>query len=509
MSSAATAAPAAPRSFGEEHFGKAYLGDKRRTRCLVDLANRFARHPGGTLPEKCQDPNALRRCYDLMNVPAVTHDAVLQPHIQRTIAKVQQQSGVVLYVHDGSELDFSHVEALHDQLGQIGSGSGRGYQGLNSLAVLPQDHRALGIVSQILYKRPEVLKNESRAQKRDREDRESLLWLKAVDNIEQASECYRRLEAAEASDGPLVVDVIDRGGDTFEFLDYEDRLGRHFLIRSEHNREIAVGHDEVAAQQARTRDDAKKVLRLHDHLRTLPEQGRRTIHLSDRPERPARQAVVAITWAALLVYPPAKPRGNHRSKLLVCWGVRVWEPNPPPGVEAVDWYLLTNVAVGDVKQAWEKVDWYTCRWVIEEFHKGQKTGCAIEKPQFEKAERLEPMVALLSVVTLVLLGLRSDSRDETVQDQPATERVDKEYVEVLSGWRYKERRALTVREFYLALARLGGHQNRRKDRPPGWIVLWRGWTQLQAMVEGARAVRCPKKASSEPNAANRCLPRTE
>jgi Transposase DNA-binding len=508
MSYPAPAAPGAPLSFGEEHFAKAYLGDRRRTRCLVDLANRFARHPGGTLPQKCQDPNALRRCYDLLNVAAVTHNAVLQPHLQRTIRAVQQQSGVVLNLHDGSELDFSHVEALHDQLGQIGTGSGRGYQCLNSLAVLPQDHRVLGIVSQILYKRPQVPKNESRPQKRAREDRESLLWLQAVTNIEQASERYQRLEAAEASDRPLVVDVIDRGGDTFEFLDHEDRLGRHFLIRSEHNRQIALGHDQAGAPPARAADAAKKVLRLHDHLRTLPEQGRRTIRLSDRPERPARQAVVAIAWAAVRVYPPAKPRGNHRSQPLVCWGLRVWEHNPPAGVEAVDWYLLTNVAVDNAQQAWERVDWYRARWVIEEFHKGQKTGCAIEKPQFEKAERLEPLVALLSVVSLVLLGLRSASRDERVQEQPATEWVDQEYVEVLSGWRYQERRALTVREFYLALARLGGHQNRRKDRPPGWIVLWRGWTQLQAMVAGARAIRCPKKAPLEPPGADRCLPLT-
>src|SRR5258708_3963480 len=81
-------------TFGQEHFGQAALGDKRRTRCLVDLADRFARHPGGTLPHKCKDPRALRRCYDLMNVPAVTHPSVLEPHVQRTLALVGQQAGV-------------------------------------------------------------------------------------------------------------------------------------------------------------------------------------------------------------------------------------------------------------------------------------------------------------------------------------------------------------------------------------------------------------------------------
>ena len=60
---------------------------------------------------------------------------------------------------------------------------------------------------------------------------------------------------------------------------------------------------------------------------------------------------------------------------------------------------------------------------------------------------------------------------------------------MFGAWRYQESRPnLNVYEFYYALARLGGHQNRKHDPPPGWLVLWRGWTQLQAMVDGVRAV---------------------
>ena len=40
----------------------------------------------------------------------------------------------------------------------------------------------------------------------------------------------------------------------------------------------------------------------------------------------------------------------------------------------------------------------------------------------------------------------------------------------------------------MALARLGGHQNRKGDRRPGWIVLWKGWMALQHMVDGAEVV---------------------
>jgi hypothetical protein len=473
-------------TFGEEHFGEAYLGDVRRTRSLVDQANRFFRHPGGTLPHKCKCPNALRRCYDLMKVSAVTHKAVLEPHVRRTLRLLHQQQGVVLLLHDGTELDYSGLKSLHPELGQIGNSFGKGYECMNSLAVLPEGRTVLGLVGQLLHVRPRVPKEETQVQRRDRESRESLLWLRAVDGVAEADRRCRRLDGSgsPAAAGPLVVDIADRAADTFEFLDHEDLLGRKYVLRAQHNRGIRVGHD---GQGRRTL--------LHDHLRSLPEQGtRRQVDLAGRDQRPARQATLAIAWAAVEVLLPENRRGNYRNQPLKVWALRVWEPEPPPDVEVVEWFLLTNLPVETVRHSWDKVEWYCCRWVVEEFHKAQKTGCNIEDPQFTKAERLQPMIALLSVVAAMLLNLRDLSRDERLSELPATEVLDEEFVDVLSGWRYGELRPLTVREFFRALARLGGHQNRKCDGQPGWLVLWRGWIDLQRMVTGARAARAPRAA---------------
>jgi hypothetical protein len=113
----------------------------------------------------------------------------------------------------------------------------------------------------------------------------------------------------------------------------------------------------------------------------------------------------------------------------------------------------------------------------------------IENPQFATEERLQPTIALLSVVALTLLNLRDTSRRADAKTRPATDVISVEYVEVLSGWHYKQARTdLTIHEFFYALARLGGHQNRRHDKQSGWLVLWQGWT----MLLGAQAV-CRKK----------------
>ena len=456
-------------TWGQENFAEARLRDRRRTRSLVELADRIRQHPGGSLPDKFSDPKALNRCYDLMNTAAVTHAAVLQPHRRRTFELMRQHDGVVLIIHDGTELDLTGHAALRDELGQIGNGHGRGYICHNSLAVNPIDRSAFGLVNQILHVRDTVPADETVAQKRQRATRESLLWLRGVDT----------LEAAPA--GKLWVDVCDSLCDTFEFYDHDGPFGRKYVVRAWQDRWVVVGHDHGGTRAM-----------LLGQARSLPEQGRRPLHVPSRDGRPGRDTVVAVSFGAMLLPVPRKPVGVHRQGLLAVWVVRVWEVDPPSDVEEpVEWFLLTNLLVGAVEQAWEKVDWYTCRWVVEEYHKCQKTGCAIESPQFTTAAAMQPMIALLSVVAVALLNLRELSRRAETKGLPASRLLSEESVAILSGWRYGERRPLTVEEFFLALARLGGHLNRQKDRLPGWLVLWRGWTKLHLMVEGARAAAQP------------------
>ena len=93
------------------------------------------------------------------------------------------------------------------------------------------------------------------------------------------------------------------------------------------------------------------------------------------------------------------------------------------------------------------------------------------------------------MVAVWLLQLRDISRRPDAHTLPATEIFSPRLVEVLSVMRYQQRRTdLTVHEFCFALARLGGHQNRKRDHQPGWLVLWRGWTKLQLMEQFAAAL---------------------
>jgi len=378
---------------------------------------------------------------------------------------MRRHHGVVLIVHDTTELDYTGITTLQ-AIGQIGNGSHRGYLCHNSLAIDPGTREVLGLPNQILFCRPKVEKGETRDECRQRATRASRLW-------KQGSEAI-----GPAPEGHLWVDVCDRGGDLMEYLDHKDGPWQAYVVRSKHNRWVEI---EQAGQAVRCK--------LHGLARSLPELGRRWIETSTHPGKPARTVLVAITSGPVTLLPPRQPRGEYRGVPLKARVIHVREINPPPGVEPVEWILLTNVPARSFEEGGERVDWYARRWIIEEYHKAQKTGCSIEDLRFTSEQRLEPVIALLSVVALSLLQLRGASRREDAKTRPAIEVVPNVQVAVLSGWRFGVvRMDLTVHEFYYALARLGGHQNRRHDHPPGWIVLWRGWTKLQSMVDGATAV---------------------
>jgi hypothetical protein len=454
----------AQTSFGTTHFGTAVLGDRRRTERLVQIADSIYRHPGGTLPHKLHRPSDYKAMVRLMNRREVTHAAVLRPHHERTLSQMRQAAEPVLVLHDTTELDYSGLTSIRD-LGPIGNGGCRGLLCHNSLAFDPQRHEVLGLAHQILHRRVKG-KGEGVRAKRQRKTRESRLWVDGLQAI------------GPAPPGQRWVHVADRGADSFEVLAQVMAAGQEFVIRSHTSRSIWAGHE--ARGQRR---------RLHAYTASLPLQGQREIVVPARAGVKKRHAVVGVAFAAVLIRPPHVKRGEYVKRPLPLWVVRVRELNPPRGVTPVEWVLLTNVPVSHEAEAWQRVDWYACRWVIEEYHKAMKTGCATENLQFTTSQALEPMIALLSVVAVTLLQLREASRRPDAQTRPATDIVDVRYVAVLSAWRCKKMsRDWSVHEFFYALARLGGHQNRKRDHRPGWLILWRGWMDLQHMVDGAEAV---------------------
>ena len=461
----------AQQSFGEQHFGHAELGDRRRTKRLTSLVDQMGARPGGSLPQKFRNPADLQAFYRLMSKDDVTHDAILAAHRQTVLENIREVNGPVLVLHDSTELEYTKRRSLN-RLGQIGSGKRRGYITHNSLAVNPKNKEVFGLCNQILHRRAKVSKSETRAQRSKRKSRESLLWLKGTEPM-----------PADWN----IVDVCDRGADTSEFLTHEMESGRRFVIRSSHERCILLGHGDP---------DTSEPAKLKQFVTTLEQTGTWALQVTSKSElksprrkgkkkrvnRIKREATMAVGFAPIQIAHSKRRNGEPTMKM---WVVRVCELDPPRGQERLDWTLLTNEPVLTFEDAYRVVGWYECRWIIEEYHKGMKTGCRIEDLQFTDEDRLQPAIAVLSVVTLTLLQLRQAARAPDAETRKATTVIGRSYVEVLSLWRHQKIKIdWSVHDFYFALARLGGHQNRKHDHPPGWQVLWEGWKELLPMVFG-------------------------
>lgn len=469
--------PVLDSSFAALHFGEAQLGDVRRTRRLVRAAEVLARHPGGTLPQKFQDPAALDAFYRLANRPEVTHRAVLEPHRRRTLRLIRATADPILLIHDTTELDYTAITSL-SELGQIGDGDGRGYECHNTLAVHAPTRTVIGLANQILHRRDRAPRRETRRARRDRASRESRLWKRGSQ------------EVGPAPAGATWVDVCDRGADIFEYIEYKHKNGGHFIVRSKHDRICSVPDGAGGWRRGK----------LHAHARRLEPIGARYVPVRGHDGRPPRRARVQIAAGPVELTAPAQPRGDHGSDPVPLDLVVAREVDAPEGVEPLEWILLTDRPAGDLAGAATVADWYACRPVVEELHKGMKTGCGIETLQFTTEAALQPAIALLSVVAVFLLQVRDAARDPATAGRPAVEYVPETYAAVLCAWRHGEvRPGWTIGEFYYALGRLGGHQNRRSDPPPGWLVLSRGWTRLRAMVHGAELRdRCRIPAGAPP-----------
>jgi hypothetical protein len=156
--------------------------------------------------------------------------------------------------------------------------------------------------------------------------------------------------------------------------------------------------------------------------------------------------------------------------------------------EPVQWLLATSEPIATTADIERVVDIYRSRWVIEEYFKALKTGCAYEKRQLESDHTLFNGLALLVPIAWQLLLLRTLARDHA--DIPATQALTETQVAVLVATSAKKLSPLlTVREAMLAIAGLGGHIKNNGD--PGWMVLGRGFEHLLMLEKGwIAAKRC-------------------
>lgn len=451
-----------PAEWAQKQFGGAYLGDRRRTKTLVEMGEAIIRHPDAPLPQQMGNWNRLKRAYGLLRNDKVTFEEQSRPVWGRTREEAERRD-IVLIIQDTTQLDYTKYNRIKG-LGPIGNGKGRGMLLHSALAVDPNEKEVLGMMYQKVFLRKPAPAGEKSSYERQKRKRESEVWKETV----------ARINRPLFNDETVWVHVCDRGSDTFEFMEACRREGVDFLIRICQNRVIEIV-DEATHEQVKGH--------LLQYARTLPPQTSWEVEVKGTHGRQARITTVNAGWAPVSIQPPFHRKG--RGEPIPVWVIRVWEAEEAPtGEEPLEWVLVTSVGVTNAEEVRERVFWYENRWLVEDYHQCLKTGCRMEERALGTAQRLMRLLAVLSPVAVFLLQLREYARWHP--ERLAALSLPPELVRIVAYLGKMDSEQMTTLQFWHQVARLGGYLGREGDGPPGWKTLWRGWNYLLILLEGIK-----------------------
>lgn len=92
------------------------------------------------------------------------------------------------------------------------------------------------------------------------------------------------------------------------------------------------------------------------------------------------------------------------------YAVEAKEINPPDGLEAAHWILITTLEINSYEESLMIVNCYSMRWKIENYFRVLKSGCTIEECRLGEAKRIIKYIALNSVIAWRIFWMTFVSR---------------------------------------------------------------------------------------------------
>jgi hypothetical protein len=320
--------------WAQNEFGGAPLGDERLSKRLVESARIQAENPAESFSGAAQGNWPLVKGYyrmiDQPDDSAITMNAMLAPHRERTLQRMLAQQ-TVLCIQDGTDLNYNSL-AQCEGLGVIGtnqtSAQSRGLH-LHSTLVVTTDGVPLGLLG-AKCEAPEGQKEEQEkgsSRKKPIEERKNFCWIESL-----------RDSNALAAEMPSTrqVCVMDREADFYELFCEPRHPQVELLVRAKHDR---LTDGDYKLFETLRRSEVRATLSIQ-----IPRQSarpKRSKHKA-RPHRSKRTAQVTLRYQEVELPPPCEHKDKASVKL---WVVHLREETPPPGETPLEWFLLTTMAV--------------------------------------------------------------------------------------------------------------------------------------------------------------------
>lgn len=439
-------------------FDELELGDTRLDNRAKDLAEKIALRPSDSFPKIFASDAEIEAFYRFMNNDRVRAGAIAAEHAKVSWRRAQDDGDEVLLLHDTTEHSF---EGEDTRLGLSQRGKHQSFWSHCVLAAASSGPpTAFGVVGLHAYLCDDgvwtwALSDGSEEPLRKGSDR----WLDGVHTVVE-----------DVPAGLRVIHVADREGDAYAMFAALREHDQAFVIRAAHNRVLADGAGKLRDALAPAQHLVERDVLLSARGGKRPPKSRAT-----HPERDGRAARLSLRGIAAVVAKPVAA-AEHLPTILSLNAVEVNELDPPDGEEPIHWMLWTTLPVDSPEALERVVDVYRRRWLIEEFFRSLKTGCAFSKRQAESLDALLRIQALLLPVAVRLLNLRTLAK--TDPKLPWSAVISERQLRILQEMQPKHRltKRSNARAVMLAVAAQGGHLKSNGD--PGWMTLGRGFEDL-------------------------------
>jgi hypothetical protein len=450
-------APALKTDWAQEELDGVDLGDKRlNERSQRMLAQRWQR-PTQSFYRSFDNPVEASGAYKLVENARyeISFQSLLAPHQLQTARRMAAEK-MVLLAQDTTGLSYNGLEQTR-ALGSIGESGSRGLF-LHTLLALRLDGLPLGTAWAEVWARPPQ-SDTARRNQQSCDEKESARWVRA---LQAASQRARQMPQT------VVLVCGDREADIYELYDQKQAAppNVHLLVRGQHDRCLSDGR------------------RLMATLSGLPAGGVLEAKVPRRQGQRARTATLELRWQELEIQPPSVALKKSWPALKI-YAVLAREVGAPPGVQPIEWLLLTTWPVTTLKMARRLVVWYALRWGIECWHKVLKLVCGVERRQMKAAEHLQRALALDMIIASRVLLLARLGKEHP--ELPAELFYSPEELAVITlkkkeTGRYAQSPKLTVLQANILVAMLAGFWGRAADGHPGAQILAEGLRLLEVLV---------------------------
>lgn len=294
-------------------------------------------------------------------------------------------------------------------------------------------------------------------------------------------ESYKWIESslkskAALSEADSIIIIQDREADIYEQFCIIADERTHLLVRAKANR--------ILTDRSR----------LFEHLEGLPKQGTYQIQLEGDKRKgiKKRTATIEVRFSKVTITSSQyNDKSLPSSKDLYAIEAR----EVTEGVEnPILWRLLTTITVEDFDTALLCIEWYTCRWIIEEvFRILKKEGFNIEASELGQGKAVRKLCLLMleTIIKLFLMQIAYAMSEEQVAPQSCFSEDEIACMELqmgqLEGRTDKLKNPYTptdLKRYVWVIARLGGWKGYASERPPGVTCLWMGLQKLSSIMQG-------------------------